>query len=54
MNCQSRVIKIESILRIWHMRNLMIEGKILVFKSLAISKVVHQSLITTVPHVIIN
>ena len=36
------------------MRNLMIEEKGLVFKFLAISKVIHLSLITTVPHTIIN
>ena len=32
----------------------MIEEKGLVFKFLAISKVIHLSLITTVPHTIIN
>ena len=32
------------------MKNLTIEGKVLVFKSLATSKIVHQSLVTTVPH----
>ena len=36
------------------MRNLTLEGKVLVFKSLAISKIVHLLLITTVPHSIIN
>ena len=36
------------------MRNLTTEGKILVFKSLANSKIVHLSLITTVPQAIIN
>ena len=36
------------------MRNLTIEGKVLVFKSLGISKIVHLSLITTVPQAIIN
>ena len=36
------------------MRNLTIEGKVLVFKSLAVSKIVHLSLITTAPHAIIN
>ena len=36
------------------MRNLRIEGKVLVFKSSTISKIVHLSLITTVPHAIIN
>ena len=31
-----------------------IEGKVLVFKSLAISKIVHLTLTTAVPHAIIN
>ena len=48
VNFQTHIIKIENILRLWHMRNFTIEGKILVFKSLAISKIVHLSLITTV------
>ena len=54
MNFQSHIIKIESVLRVWCMRNLTIEGKVLVFKSLGISKIVHLSLITTVPQAIIN
>ena len=36
------------------MRNLTIEEKVLVFKYLAISKIVHMSLITTVPQSIID
>ena len=36
------------------MRNLTIEGKVLVFRYLAIFEIVHLSLITTVPQVIIN
>ena len=36
------------------MRNLTIEGKVLVLKSLSVSKILHLSLITTVPHAIIN
>ena len=36
MNFQSHIIKIENVLRLWHRRNLTIEGKGLVFKSLAI------------------
>ena len=36
MNFQSHIIKIENILQLWHRRNLTIEGKGLVFKSLAI------------------
>ena len=54
MNFQSHVVKIKSVLRVWRMRSLTIEGKVLVFKSLAISKIVHLSVITTVPHAIIN
>ena len=52
MNLQSYIIKIESVLRLWRMRNLTIKEKVLVFKSLAISKIVHLSLITTVPQAI--
>ena len=47
-------IKIESILRLWRMRNLTIEGKVLVFQSFAISRIVHLSLITTILHTIIQ
>ena len=36
MNFQSHIIKTENVLRLWHRRNLTIEGKGLVFKSLAI------------------
>ena len=54
INFQSRIVKIESAQRLCNMRNLTIEGKVLVFKSLAISKIVHLSLITTVLHTIIN
>ena len=54
INFQSHIVKLERVLRLWHMRNLTIGGKILVFKSSAISKIVHLSLITIVPHAIIN
>ena len=54
MNFQSHIVKIKSVLRLWRMRNVTIEGKVLVFKSLAISKIVHLSVITVVPHAIIN
>ena len=54
LNFQSHIVKIESVLRPWHIRNLMTEGKILVFKFLTISKIVHLLLITTVPRAIIN
>ena len=40
------ILKIESILKLWRIRQLTLEGRITVFKSLAISKVVHLLLIT--------
>ena len=54
MNFQSHIMRIESVLRLWRIRNFTIGGKILVFISLAISKIVHLSLITTVTHAITN
>ena len=36
------------------MRNLIVEGKITIFKTLAISKIVQLSLVTNVPTEIIN
>lgn len=44
MNFQSHVVKIEDVLRLWRMRNLTNEGKVLDF----------ISRITAVPHAIIN
>ena len=40
---------IQQVLKIWKMRNLTPEGKIVIFKTIAISRIVFQSLITTVP-----
>ena len=54
MNYQNHIVKTESALKLWHIRNLKIEGKALVFKSLAISKIIHLSLITAVSHAIIK
>ena len=39
---------------IWKMRNLTLEWKIVIFKTLAISKIVFQSLVTPVPRHIVN
>ena len=36
------------------MRNLTLEGKIVVFKTIAISRIVFQSFITTVPEYVVN
>ena len=47
-----RVGKIAKVLKLWRMRNLTVEGKITVFKTLGISKIVHLSI--NVPTEIIN
>ena len=48
------VRKIEKVLKLWRMRNLTLEGKITIFKTLAISKIIHLSLVTNFPTQIIN
>lgn len=46
--------KIENVLKVWRMRDLTIEGKIVIFKSIAMSKVVPLVLIESVPIVTVN
>ena len=41
--------KIQNILKIWRTRDLTLEGKVTIFKSLAISKIVHLALVTNIP-----
>ena len=43
--------KIENVLKIWRIRNLTIQGKITIFKTLAI---IHLALVTNAPQVIID
>ena len=50
----SHIVKIQNVLKLWKLRNLTIEGRILVFKSLAISKLIHLVLVTEIPTSIIN
>ena len=45
--CQA-ITNIYGILKLWRMRNLSIEGKIVVFKTLAISKLVYLALLTVI------
>ena len=47
------VLKTEKLLRLWRMRNLSIAGKITVFKTLAISKIVHLALVKVIPNSVI-
>ena len=44
------IISIHSILKLWRMRNLSIEDKIVVFKTLTISKLVYLVFLTVIPN----
>ena len=46
--------KIENVLKIWRLRNLTVQGKITIFKTLTISKVIHLALVTYVSKGIID
>ena len=47
-NFWEHIVKIENILKLWRMRQLTSEGRITVFKPLAVSKVIHLLLITKI------
>ena len=46
--------KIENVLKIWRLRNLTVQGKITIFKTLTILKVIHLALVTYVSKGIID
>ena len=48
------VEKFEKFLNIWRQRSLTLEGKIVIFKTLAISKIVHVAYLSMVPKSIIE
>jgi len=48
-NFSDTVGKIENLLRVWRQRNLTLEGKITIFKTLAISKIVYNAYLSEVP-----
>ena len=48
------VTDIQRVLKIWKMGRLTLEGKIVIFETIAISKTVFQAFITTVPKYILN
>ena len=54
LNFQTIIKNICSILKVWQMRNLSLAGKITVFKSLAISKIVYLSFLTLLSNNIIE
>ena len=47
-NFKKYISKIENALKLWRARNLSLEGKITVFKSLALSKITHRDLVKTI------
>ena len=53
-NLYKTVTDIQRVLNIWKKTNGTLEGKIAIFKTMAISKIVFQSFIATVPKHIIN
>ena len=54
LNFCKTISKIQSVLKVWRMRNLTLEGKITIFKSLALSKIVYTALVIPVSLQIIN
>ena len=52
--CLTAISNIQNVLKIWHMRNLTLEGKITVLKTLGLSKIVHLCPTSVVPKQIIE
>ena len=48
-NFRKYIGKIENVLKLWRARNLSLEGKSTVFKSLALSKITHLALVKIIP-----
>ena len=48
-NFLSRIMKLQNALNMWKIRNLFLLGKISIFKTLAFSKIIHLTLVTSVP-----
>ena len=53
-NFYTTATNIQRARKTWKLRSLALEGKIVIFKTLAISKIVFQSLTTPVPRHIVN
>ena len=49
-NFKNHIRKIETVLKIWRMRNLTLEGKVTIFKILAISKIIDLASVTILPN----
>ena len=53
-NFLNHISKLQKIIQLWRLRNLSILGKITIFKTLAISKIIHLALVTYIPTSIID
>ena len=53
-NFTDHIIKIENALKLWRSRSLNLEGKITVFKCLALSKIIHLALVKPIPNTTIE
>ena len=53
-NFKKYIAKIENVLKLWRAKNLSLERKIAVFKSLALSKITHLTLVQIIPPSIID
>ena len=53
-NFKTYIAKIENVLKLWRSRDLSLEGKMTVFKSLALSKITHLALAKIIPPSIID
>ena len=54
MNYVKAIIGIKSVLKLWRMRNLTLEGKIIIFKNVALSKITYMALLIIFPKYIIS
>ena len=43
------IVNIQLVLKLWKLRNVTLEGKILIFKTLALSKIIFQAFVTPIP-----
>ena len=53
-NFRKTIPNIKRILKMWRLRNLTLEGKIIIFKSLALSKIIFLAQVLVVPNQIID
>ena len=53
-NFLTTIKKVQQVLRLWNSRTLTLEGRIIIFKTLVISKIACLALITNVPKVIVE